>query len=125
MPNRDCEAMPISSLGCQLYNFLLVRITSKEQISYLDQKALASKVKLRIGVCAGSILSGGGSSPAVNATVFQWDNMTNYFQEAAISTRLGIPLIYGIDAVHGNNNVYGSTIYPHNIGLGCTRSGSS
>lgn len=67
-------------------------------------------------------MSGGGSSPAVNATVLQWDNMTNHFQEAAINTRLGIPLIYGIDAVHGNNNVYGSTIYPHNVGLGCTRS---
>lgn len=59
--------------------------------------------------------------PAVNATVFQWDNMTNYFQKAAMNTRLQIPLIYGIDAVHGNNNIYGATIFPHNVGLGCTR----
>lgn len=58
--------------------------------------------------------------PAVNATTLQWDNMTNYFQTAAMNTRLQIPLIYGIDAVHGNNNVYGATIFPHNVGLGCT-----
>jgi beta-glucosidase len=52
--------------------------------------------------------------------VKQWDNMTNYFQKAAMDTRLAIPLLYGIDAVHGNNNIYGATIFPHNIGLGCT-----
>lgn len=57
----------------------------------------------------------------MNATTLQWDNMTNYFQKAAMNTRLQIPLIYGIDAVHGNNNVYGATIFPHNVGLGCTR----
>jgi beta-glucosidase len=57
----------------------------------------------------------------VNATALQWGDMTDAFQRAAMETRLGIPLIYGIDAVHGNN-VYGATIFPHNIGLGCTRS---
>ena len=47
--------------------------------------------------------------------------MVDGFQNAALSTRLGIPIIYGIDAVHGHNNVYGATIFPHNIGLGATR----
>ncbi|KAJ7516210.1 hypothetical protein O6H91_22G047300 [Diphasiastrum complanatum] len=47
--------------------------------------------------------------------------MIDKLQHAATSTRLGIPIIYGIDAVHGNNNVYGATIFPHNIGLGATR----
>jgi len=42
-------------------------------------------------------------------------------QKAALKTRLGIPIIYGIDAVHGNNNVYNATIFPHNVGLGATR----
>lgn len=42
-------------------------------------------------------------------------------QKAALSTRLGIPIIYGIDAVHGHNNVYNATIFPHNVGLGVTR----
>jgi beta-glucosidase-like glycosyl hydrolase len=48
--------------------------------------------------------------------------MVDAFQTAALSTRLGIPIIYGVDAVHGHNNVYGATIFPHNIGLGATRS---
>jgi beta-glucosidase len=47
--------------------------------------------------------------------------MVNDFQAQALSTRLQIPLIYGIDAVHGHGNVYGATIFPHNIGLGSTR----
>jgi len=47
--------------------------------------------------------------------------MYDNFQEQALSTRLGIPLIYGIDAVHGHNNVAGAVIFPHNIGLGATR----
>ncbi|KAB2607650.1 lysosomal beta glucosidase-like [Pyrus ussuriensis x Pyrus communis] len=51
-----------------------------------------------------------------------WINMVNDFQEGSLSTRLGIPMIYGIDAVHGHNNVYKATIFPHNIGLGATRS---
>ncbi|KAF7847262.1 hypothetical protein BT93_L3142 [Corymbia citriodora subsp. variegata] len=47
--------------------------------------------------------------------------MVNEFQRGALSTRLGIPMIYGIDAVHGHNNVYKATIFPHNVGLGVTR----
>ncbi len=58
--------------------------------------------------------------PAPKATPELWDNMIDDFQRAALNTRLGIPLLYGIDAVHGNNNVYGATIFPHNVGLGAT-----
>ncbi|KAL2510967.1 Glycosyl hydrolase family protein [Abeliophyllum distichum] len=47
--------------------------------------------------------------------------MVNEFQKGALSTRLGIPMIYGIDAVHGQSNVYNATIFPHNVGLGVTR----
>ena len=76
---------------------------------------------MALTINAGSILSGGGSVPAPNATAAQWANMTDTFQAAALSTRLKIPIIYGIDAVHGHNNVYGATIFPHNVGLGCAR----
>lgn len=68
----------------------------------------------------GSLLSGGGSAPSTNSAQ-AWADMYDYFQNFALQTRLKIPLIYGIDAVHGHNNVYGATIFPHNIGLGCTR----
>mgnify|MGYP002775708704 CR=1 FL=1 len=69
----------------------------------------------------GSILSGPGSGPGPQASPTAWMDMVDGFQKAALSTRLGIPLMYGIDAVHGHNNVYGSTIFPHNVGLGSTR----
>ena len=70
---------------------------------------------------AGSLLSGGGSVPAPQASAKVWINMINEFQKGALSTRLGIPMIYGIDAVHGHSTVYKATIFPHNIGLGATR----
>ena len=69
----------------------------------------------------GSVLSGGGSAPAKKASAKNWVNMVNKIQKASLSTRLGIPMIYGIDAVHGHNNVYNATIFPHNVGLGVTR----
>ncbi|KAM0956959.1 hypothetical protein ACFX2I_025097 [Malus domestica] len=69
----------------------------------------------------GSVLSGGGSVPAPKASAETWINLVNGLQKGSLSTRLGIPMIYGIDAVHGHNNVYNATIFPHNVGLGITR----
>ena len=68
----------------------------------------------------GSILSGGGSTPTPN-TPEAWADMVDQFQSAALTTRLQIPLIYGIDSVHGHGNLVGATVFPHNIGLGATR----
>ncbi|WP_031485243.1 glycoside hydrolase family 3 protein [Streptomyces bicolor] len=68
----------------------------------------------------GSILSGGGSTPTPN-TADAWARMIEGFQLRAQATRFQIPLIYGVDAVHGHNNLVGATIMPHNIGLGATR----
>ena len=65
----------------------------------------------------GSLLSGGGSAPKKNFPK-SWADMYDRFQKVALSTRLGIPIIYGVDAVHGHNNVIGATIFPHHIGLG-------
>lgn len=67
----------------------------------------------------GSVLSGGGGGPnGAGGTASQWADMVDNFQGYALKTRLGIPLIYGADAVHGHNNVYGATLFPHNIGMG-------
>jgi beta-glucosidase len=68
----------------------------------------------------GSILSGGGSHPASN-TASGWADMHDDYQNAAMNSSSGIPILYGIDAVHGHSNVVGATIFPHNIGLGATR----
>ncbi len=65
----------------------------------------------------GSLLSGGGSVPKDNSPE-GWADMIDSYQRRALETRLAIPLLYGIDAVHGNNNLRGATIFPHNIGLG-------
>ena len=66
----------------------------------------------------GSVLSGGGSAPSTGNRPENWQGRVNELKAAALETRLGIPLLYGIDAVHGNNNIYGATVFPHNIGLG-------
>src|SRR3954451_21376099 len=68
----------------------------------------------------GSILSGGGSVPTPN-TPTAWADMVDRYQRAALATRLHIPLIYGIDTVHGDGYMAGATVFPHNIGLGATR----
>ena len=67
----------------------------------------------------GSLLSGGGSAPG-NNDPNSWADMLDGYQGFAAQTRLGIPLLYGIDAIHGHNNLVGATIFPHNIGLGAT-----
>ncbi|MFD5595144.1 glycoside hydrolase family 3 N-terminal domain-containing protein [Streptomyces griseorubiginosus] len=68
----------------------------------------------------GSLLSGGGSTPTPN-TPEAWAKMIDSFQLRSRATRFQIPLIYGVDAVHGHNNLVGATVMPHNIGLGATR----
>jgi beta-glucosidase len=101
---------------------LLSKMTTDEKIGQMIQaeRGNAGINSTISDYYLGSILSGGGSTPGGNTTS-DWVNMYNGMQTAAMSTRLKIPIIYGIDAVHGNNNVYGATIFPHNIGLGCTR----
>ena len=88
------------------------------QMTQVDYRYLADKADIR-KYFLGSILSGGGSTPPTNQPS-SWVDLYNSFQEEALKTRLKIPLIYGIDAVHGHNNVLGATMFPHNIGLGCT-----
>ncbi|MFF7564832.1 glycoside hydrolase family 3 N-terminal domain-containing protein [Streptomyces pseudovenezuelae] len=68
----------------------------------------------------GSLLSGGGSTPTPN-TPAAWAKMIDSFQLRAQATRFQIPLVYGVDAVHGHNNLVGATVMPHNIGIGATR----
>src|SRR5262245_29635380 len=70
----------------------------------------------------GSVLSGGGGGPnGAGGTASQWADMVDDFQSYALKSRLGIPLIYGVDAVHGHNNVQGAVLFPHHIGMGATR----
>ena len=69
----------------------------------------------------GSLLSSNSQDPPAGNHLQAWSDMYQVCQQRALKTRLGIPLLYGVDAVHGHNNVLNAVIFPHNIGLGCTR----
>lgn len=69
----------------------------------------------------GSMLSGGTSDPKSGNTMADWSALYEQCQSHALKTRLAIPMLYGVDAVHGHSNVLGAVIFPHNVGLGCTR----
>ncbi|CAL9000523.1 unnamed protein product [Prunus brigantina] len=101
---------------------LMKRMTLEEKIGQMVQieRSVATPDAMT-KYFIGSVLSGGGSVPAPKASAEAWVNLVNGIQKGSLSTRLGIPMIYGIDAVHGNNNVYNATIFPHNVGLGATR----
>ncbi|CAL0301034.1 unnamed protein product [Lupinus luteus] len=101
---------------------LLGRMTLEEKIGQMVQidRSVANAQVMKTNFI-GSVLSGGGSEPLPEATAKDWVDMINEFQKGSLASRLGIPMIYGIDAVHGHNNVYNATIFPHNVGLGCTR----
>lgn len=102
---------------------LLSRMTLDEKVGQMVQAergSISGALQHIQEYYIGSVLSGGGSVPSPNTTA-SWVEMYNNMQSRAMSTRLGIPLIYGTDAVHGHNNLKDAVIFPHNIGLGCTR----
>ncbi|KAF3602970.1 hypothetical protein F2Q69_00035437 [Brassica cretica] len=101
---------------------LLSRMSLAEKIGQMTQiERVVTTRTVITNSFIGSVLNGGGSWPFEDARPSDWADMIDGYQNAALASRLGIPIIYGIDAVHGNNNVYGATIFPHNIGLGATR----
>jgi beta-glucosidase len=100
---------------------LLARMTLAEKVGQMTQVEKNSITPADVtALFIGSILSGGGGSPTSN-TAEDWAAMVDGFQQRALATRLAIPLIYGVDAVHGHNNLYGATLFPHNVGLGAAR----
>jgi beta-glucosidase len=102
---------------------LLSRMTLEEKVGQMTQTERYQVYNDTTPITTwnlGSILSGGGSTPTDN-TPAAWADMVDRFQRAALATRLHIPLLYGIDSVHGDGNMYGATVFPHNIGLGATR----
>ena len=102
---------------------LLSRMTLEEKVGQMIQANSASLKdpsdveKLFLG----SILSGGSSDPKNGNSLIDWTDHYDSFQSRTQNTRLKIPILYGIDAVHGHSNVLGAVIFPHNIGLGCSR----
>src|SRR3954454_20139678 len=124
--SRQAASLPYQNASLpvrQRVNDLLSRMTLAEKIGQMTQAERAEIDTNTSKITTdnlGSILSGGGSVPTPN-TPQAWANMIDRYQRAALETRLHIPLIYGIDTVHGDGNMYGATVFPHNIGLGASR----
>ncbi len=98
---------------------LLSHMTLEEkigQMTLIEKNSIVASDIAHRGI--GGLLSGGGGYPDSGNTPEGWAEMVDGYQDFALASRLGIPLIYGVDAVHGHSNVYGAVIYPHNIGLG-------
>ena len=112
----------LSSFDPQV-NALLAKMTLDEKVGQMtqpDQMYLKSDDDIA-KYYLGSVLSGGDSDPKEGNSLEAWTNLMDRYQKAALKTRLAIPLLYGVDALHGHNNVLGAVIFPHNVGLGCTR----
>ena len=101
---------------------LLAQMTLDEKIGQMtqaDMKALKDGTEVRTFML-GSVLSGADSLPKPNEPA-TWAEMYDRYQSQALATRLGIPMLYGVDAVHGHGGCKGTTMFPHNIAMGCTR----
>ena len=102
---------------------LLAQMTLDEKIGQMtqpEQNELKDPADVE-NYFVGSLLSGGSSDPKEGNSIEAWTNLYDRLQARTQNTRLKIPILYGIDAVHGHNNVLNAVIFPHNIGLGCTR----
>jgi beta-glucosidase len=102
---------------------LLATMTLEEKVGQMTQaeQEKLTDVKDIQTYFLGSLLSGGSSDPKAGNSLQAWTDMYDGYQKQALQTRLKIPLLYGVDAVHGHNNVLGAVVFPHNIGLGATR----
>ena len=103
---------------------LLSRMTVDEKIGQMIQPELTPILNEPGDMqkyFIGSVLSGGDSDPKEGNSLQAWTDVYDKVQSEALKTRLAIPILYGIDAVHGHSNVLGAVMFPHNIALGCTR----
>ena len=101
---------------------LLVRMTLAQKVGQMTQPERQHITPEEVREYhIGSVLSGGGSVPGANRPI-DWVEMNDAYWEASVEEsdeHLSIPILYGVDAIHGHNNVLGATVFPHNIGLGC------
>ncbi|KAL0445157.1 UNVERIFIED_CONTAM: Beta-glucosidase BoGH3B [Sesamum latifolium] len=116
---------PTKPMNMRIKN-LMQQMTLEEkiaQMSQVDRLQAEADPKILRDYSIGSLITAPDSPPGGDhrATAEQWVDMVNGYQRWSLSSRLGIPMLYGTDAVHGHNNLYEATIFPHNVGLGATR----
>lgn len=121
-PSTSPAVQPASPLPVEArIDDLLARMTDDEkigQLTLIENRSIDPATVGALGI--GGVLSGGDGNPTPNDPA-AWHAMVDAYQQAALHTRLGIPILYGIDAVHGQSHAVGATIFPHPIGLGATR----
>jgi len=122
--SASCQKEETQNFEAGSLEEIVARMTLDEKIGQMTQ---AEQADIRAGdisrYALGSVLSGGGSAPSRN-TPEGWYRMVNNFVVESMQTRNKIPIIYGIDAVHGHNNVKDAVIFPHNVGLGAIAAGN-
>jgi len=111
LSSYDAQAKAL--LGTMTLDEKIGQMVQAEQDKIVDDKDVETYF-------LGSVLSGGDSDPKTNS-LQDWTDTYDRFQARALKTRLKIPILYGVDAVHGHNNVIGAVLFPHHIGLGATR----
>ncbi|QOY94725.1 glycoside hydrolase family 3 C-terminal domain-containing protein [Massilia sp. UMI-21] len=105
---------------------ILGKMTLAQKVGQMTQPEIKSATPEDVKrYYLGSVLNGGGSWPNGNkhATAAEWLALAQRYHEASMATDMAVkvPVVWGTDAVHGHNNVYGATLFPHNIGLGAAR----
>jgi beta-glucosidase len=119
---QTASAAQLTSFDGQVQKFLS-QLTLAEKVGQMTQpdqmylRDLNDLQKYHLG----SLLSGGDSDPKTGNDFHSWRELYNHYQARAVKTNPRIPILYGVDDVHGHSNVIGATVFPHNIGLGCSR----
>src|ERR1044071_7958883 len=118
---RDRPPIPLASFDSLVKPFV-ARMTLDEKLGQMTQAEL-SNLKDEQDVARlflGSVLSGGDADPKEGNGLVAWTDAVDRLISISQATRLRIPILYGVDGVHGHNNVLGATVFPHNVALGCT-----
>jgi beta-glucosidase len=121
-PRAAVPAAPDAALEARVHS-IVAGMTLEQKIGQMTQADIRSITPEDVRhYYIGSVLNGGGAWPSMNmhSSVEDWLKLSDAYYRASMSTdmKVKVPVIWGTDAVHGHNNVFGATLFPQNIGLG-------
>jgi beta-glucosidase len=120
---RITSAIPMDAVIEAEVARILAGMTLPQKVGQMTQPEIKSVTPAQVTeYYIGSVLNGGGSWPQGNklAGVADWVSLADQYYQASMATdmKVKVPVVWGTDAIHGHGNVYGATLFPHNIGLG-------